>query len=112
MSDPHRPAQPSDGEDLATLLVRASIPGRPSGLHPTSARALSLFAPGRTRLEAAVLFAALAILAPWASVAAVAFALAARRAGNRRWLAALAAAVWCGVLGLAVRVATGLGFFP
>jgi len=46
------------------------------------------------------------------SALALGAALLARRATNRRWLAAALAAVWCGFLGLLVRTALGGGFVP
>jgi hypothetical protein len=38
------------------------------------------------------------------AVVSVAFALRSRRQGSTRWAAALAAALWCGVLGVVLRV--------
>jgi len=71
-----------------------------------------LTAPGRARLEAAVLLAALAILVPVLAPAGVGAALTARSAGHPRWLAALVAALWCGLLGAALRGAVGMELLP
>jgi len=71
-----------------------------------------LSAPGRARLEAAVALAALAILVPALAPAGAGVALTARRAGNPRWLAALLAALWCGLLGASMRGAVGMGLLP
>jgi|GEM_PF-2934425 len=97
-------------EDPVEILFRAALPGRPSALlpPPDPGRSVLLFAPGRLALEGAVLLAAAAILVPLCAPGGMACALAARRKGNPRWLAALAAAAWCGVLGVVVRLALGL----
>src|SRR5260370_8616720 len=80
-------------EDPTELIFRAALPGRPSRLMapPDRHRAAVLFAPGRLQLEGAVLLAALAILIPLAAPGPGAFALAARRQGNRPGLAAFLA---------------------
>jgi hypothetical protein len=101
-------------EDPTEIIFRAALPGRPSRLMapPDRGRAAMLFAPGRLQLEGAVLLAALAILVPLAALGAGACAVAARRKGNRRWLAAFLAAVWCGVLGIVLRRALGVPLLP
>jgi hypothetical protein len=101
-------------EDPTEMIFRAALPGRPSRLMapPDRHRAAVLFAPGRLQLEGAVLLAALAILIPLAAPGAGAFALAARRKGNRRGLAAFLAATWCGLLGIALRRAFGVPLLP
>ena len=98
-------------EEPTEIVFRAALPGRPGGLvpPPDPDRAAMLFAPGRVALEAAVLLAALALLVPVCAPGAVACALAARRKGNRRGVAALVTAVWCGVLGVVIRWALGFG---
>jgi hypothetical protein len=98
-------------DEPTEIIFRAALPGRPGALLPPADRggAPLLFAPGRLALEAAVLLAALAILVPLCAPGAMACALTARHRGNRRGLAALVAAVWCGVLGLVLRRALGLG---
>jgi hypothetical protein len=63
--------------------------------------------PGRAALEGAVLLAAFAILLPACAPGALACALRARRRGHRQWRAAAAAALWCGFLGVALRLALG-----
>jgi hypothetical protein len=101
-------------EDPTEIIFRAALPGRPSRLTapPDPHRARLLFAPGRLQLEAAILLAALAILVPLAAPGAGACALAARRKGNRRWLAAFLAATWCGLLGIALRRALAVPLLP
>lgn len=69
-------------------------------------------APGRGFLELSVLLSAAAILVPLCCPGAVVAAVAARRAGNRRWLAAVLAAVWCGLLGIFLRGIVGMGIAP
>jgi hypothetical protein len=95
-------------------IWRAAIPGRPS-------RALSalpnddssrLYQPGRSSLEWSVLCSALSLILPVAIVFALLFARRARRRGSPRWLAALLAAVWCGLLGVYVRFAFGFPIVP
>ncbi len=71
-----------------------------------------LFAPGRAWLELSILAAALAIVLPVLSTVALLGALGARARGNRRWLAAALAAIWCGFLGVAVRSHLGMGLVP
>lgn len=68
--------------------------------------------PGRAWLELAVLASALAILIPLAAAAGIGAALGARRATNPRWRAALAAACWCGLLGVALRTLLGMAIAP
>lgn len=97
-------------DDGADRLLRTAISGRPSGLG--GKEPLPMFAPGRPALEAAVLLAALAILVPALGIGAVGFAWRAHRRGNRRWLAALLAAVWCVGLGIVLRRAGGLPLVP
>jgi hypothetical protein len=75
-------------------------------------RQIDVFAPGRLALEAAVLLSAITILVPVVVAGAVPCALLARRAGNGRWPAALAAAVWCGLLGAGLRLALGTTVVP
>jgi hypothetical protein len=109
-------------EEPTEILFRAALPGRPSRLvrPPDPGRGGSgrpdggtlLFAPGRAALEAAVLLAALAILVPLCAPPALACALVARRRDNPRWLAALVAAAWCGLLGVVVRLALGVAVAP
>jgi len=98
-------------EEPTEIIFRAALPGRPGALLPPAdpGRSALLFAPGRLALEAAVLLAAVAILLPLCAPGAMACALTAHRRGNRRGLAAFAAAAWCGVLGVIVRRALGLG---
>lgn len=106
--------QPADdrAEDPAARIFRAAIPGRPGNVGDGQPRIAVLFAPGRGALEASVILSALTLLVPVCCVGAVGFATVARRAGNRRWLAALVAGVWCGVLGLALRAVLGMGVVP
>jgi hypothetical protein len=101
-------------EDTTEIIFRAALPGRPSRLMtpPDRDRATVLFAPGRLQLEGAILLAATAILIPLAAPGAGACALAARRKGNPRWLAAFLAATWCGLLGMALRRALGVHILP
>jgi len=101
-------------EDPTEIIFRAALPGRPGRLlsPPEPERAAVLFTPGRLPLEGAVLLAAMAILIPLAAPAAGACALAARRKGNRRGLAAFLAAAWCGLLGIALRRALGVPLLP
>jgi len=70
------------------------------------------FAPGRIWLELSVILAALAIIVPVLGVGAMGFAMQARAAGNRRWLAALLASAWCLALGVAIRGLLGQGLVP
>ncbi len=77
---------------------------------PISDRALLLR--GRASLEWAVLFAALALLFPEAAVVGMVFAGRARRHGCARWRAALAACIWCGLLGAVIRARLRLGIVP
>jgi hypothetical protein len=99
-----------DGEPTENIF-RAALPGRPGALLPPAdpGRSALLLAPGRLALEAAVLLAAVAILLPLCAPGAMACALAARRRGNRRGLAAFVTAAWCGLLGVVIRRALGLG---
>jgi hypothetical protein len=106
MSEPPRP------EDLDAAIFRAALACQPCGKAARPDRAAFLFAPGRASLEGAILLAALAVLFPLASPGGMVLALSARRAGNSRWLAAFAAAVWCGLLGGALRTALGLSLVP
>ena len=71
-----------------------------------------LSVPGRAALEWAVLCAAAALLFPELAVVSVAFALRSRRQGSSRWAAALAAALWCGLLGVVLRVMLGERIVP
>jgi len=98
-------------ENPTDAIFRAAIPGRLSGF---SRRRDTLLwqAPGRAPLEVSVLASAIAILIPICVVVAIPAALVARRAGNGRWLAALLAAIWCGLLGSAVRYLLGVGLIP
>jgi hypothetical protein len=68
--------------------------------------------PGRVPLEGSLLLSAVSILVPVLSPAAAGCAVLARRAENPSWRAALVAALWCGVLGLAVRGFFGAGLLP
>jgi hypothetical protein len=71
-----------------------------------------LWAPGRSSLEWSVALSAIAIVAPVCSLGAAGFAIRCRRAGGQRWRAALLAAVWCGLIGIAFRRVGGLGLIP
>jgi hypothetical protein len=116
MSDDDRRWADTTAEDPGARIFRAALPGWQSTLSRSAdrraARAEALFAPGRGYLEGAILFDAFAILAPMCGVAAIALALLARRAGNRRWLAATLAGVWCAFLGVVVRSAMGFPVVP
>ncbi len=105
MSDPSH-------EDPDARVFRAALaPLRRQG-PPSPDRALRLFAPGRKALEAAIGLAAVAIVMPVVSIAAIWFAIAARRAENPRGTAAVVAAVWCGVLGTFLRFTLGFPVIP
>ena len=104
MSDAH--------EDPGARLFRAALPGRPSGLTPPPVGLPAVLAPGRAWLELAIVAAAIAILVPLSGTVALASAVFARRAGNSRSLAAIAAALWCTVLGIGLRGALGMAVAP
>jgi hypothetical protein len=106
MSDGHDP-------DESGRIFRAALPGWQSVItRRRDGGAALLFAPGRRWLEASVLAAAVSLLVPSLAVVAVGAALLSRRAGNSRWLAALLAALWCGLLGTVVRGALGIAVVP
>lgn len=69
-------------------------------------------APGRSSFDWSVLFAALALLIPVAGLFSLVFAERARRRGYPRWKSALAAGIWCLVLGVALRGIMHVGVFP
>lgn len=91
-------------------LIHVSIGGRRN--RPVGAGHMLPPAPGRTALELSVVCSAIALLAPVAALAAGALAVVARRTGSSVWARALAAAIWCGFLGLAIRGALGAGVLP
>jgi hypothetical protein len=99
-------------EDDGARIFRAALPGWQSVLSPPKSEGSVLFAPGRGLLEISILLSAFALLFPVLLPPAAAASVFARRAGNRRWLAALIAALWCGFLGLVVRGALGLPAVP
>ena len=104
-----------DPSEQSGRIFRAALPGwntAISGRNRDAERAAALFAPGRGRLECSILLSALAMLVPVAAVGAVTFAVLARRAGNPRWRAAIAAALWCGLVGITLRSGLGLGMVP
>jgi hypothetical protein len=98
-------------EDPDAMIFRAAIPGRISGSSPRPA-GVPWLAPGRGALEVSVLLSALAILVPVCSLGAVVSAVVSRRSGSPRWLAALIAAIWCGMLGVVVRYVIGIELVP
>jgi len=103
----------ADGDRPADRLVRAGLPGRPSGMTPVRSQGIDdVWTPGRPSLEWAVVLAALGILVPVVALGSAGFALRARRQGSPRWLAALLASLWCLGLGLVLRRAGGIGVFP
>jgi hypothetical protein len=67
---------------------------------------------GRASVEWSVCAAAFALLFPELALLGVAFAIRSRRHGSPRWLAALLASVWCGILGVIVRLYVHLGVAP
>lgn len=69
-------------------------------------------APGRVVFECSVLLSALALLFPVAALPAGGLAVWAGRRGAGRWLAALAAALWCGLLGGLLRAGLALPVAP
>ncbi|MHB8467303.1 MAG: hypothetical protein ACYDH6_22195 [Acidimicrobiales bacterium] len=100
-------------EDPGARIVRAAaLAGRPGDLLTRGRPQADLYAPGRGFLEISILLSALAILIPVCAAGAVPAALLARRAGNRRWLAALLAALWCALLGAALRSVLALAVVP
>lgn len=98
-------------DDHDASLMRASIPGRPSGLL-SRASAIAILAPGRAWLECSIILSALTMLVPALACGAFVCAVMARRSDNPRATAALLASVWCGMLGLGLRTATGIGYLP
>ncbi|HTC23849.1 MAG TPA: hypothetical protein VK688_05770 [Gemmatimonadales bacterium] len=101
--------------DDGARIFRAAIPLFPSGLSGRGAsepRIPPIFHPGRGWLELTIGFCAAALIAPLCFPGAVAAALLARRAGNARWLAGLIAAVWCTMLGVALRAELGMPVVP
>jgi hypothetical protein len=71
-----------------------------------------LYGPGRKSLQWSVVCSAFAIIVPALALGGIWFALRCRRANGDRWRAALAAACWCAVLGVAFRHAAGLPAVP
>jgi hypothetical protein len=67
----------------------------------------SLLPPGRGLYEFAILFSAVSLLFPVAALLAGVLAVRAREVGFNRWKVALAAAVWCCGLGIALRILLG-----
>lgn len=97
----------------SSRIFRTAIGGRPSRLHPDGdARADELWAPGRGMLELSVLASALTILVPVLVLGAIGCAVVARRRGHPRGTVALVAAVWCLLLGVALRHVVGLPIVP
>jgi succinate dehydrogenase hydrophobic anchor subunit len=68
--------------------------------------------PGRASFDWAVLFSAVAILAPVSGLIGVFFSLRSRQKGYARWRSALAAALWCAFLGVVVRLFLHMAVFP
>lgn len=101
-------------DNLNDRLLRVTLPGRPSflGRRETKYTAADVFAPGRPSLELSVLLSALAIVIPMLSIGAGLFAVRSSRQGHPRARAALIAAVWCGVLGVIIRLGGGLEVLP
>jgi hypothetical protein len=94
-------------------LFRAAVPGWSSALRSRARPGGNeLLAPGRKWLEVCVGLSAFAIVVPALILAAVPCALRARALYNRRWLAAVMAACWCGLLGVLFRGWLGVGLFP
>jgi len=94
-------------------LLRASIPGRPTGVWRSPRVSIDdIWAPGRPALEVSVLLSAVAMVVPVAGLGACAFAWQARRRGNGRATLALVAACWCILLGVVLRLALGLAVVP
>lgn len=71
-----------------------------------------VFGPGRASLQWSIILSAFTILVPMFSIAAIWFALRCRRQKGDRWLAALLAACWCALLGIAFRLFGGLPIIP
>ena len=105
MSDP-------SPDDIEHRVFRAMVPGMSAVPRPPDEAMLDVFAPARGRLEASIALAAFAILVPVCADGSLACAGLARSGGNRRWAAAMAAAGWCGVLGVILRVAIGMQLVP
>ncbi len=69
-------------------------------------------APGKACFDWAVLFAALALLFPVSALIGVGLADRSRRKSYSRWKSAMAAAVWCGILGMVLRAMLKLPVVP
>jgi hypothetical protein len=109
MSDTHHHEEPIDP---GAQVFRAALPGWQSVIADHDRDVPVMFVPGRGSLEGSILLSAFALLEPVLAIAALVFALRARSAGNRRWLAALLASLWCGGLGLVLRMGLGFGLVP
>jgi hypothetical protein len=99
-------------EDQGDRIFRASLSGWQTAISRRDDVGSALFAPGRGWLEGSIVLAAFSILVPMLSLLSILCSLGARRAHNSRWLAALIAAIWCGILGVVVRTAMGMGVLP
>ena len=108
MSDPRGP----DNDERIFRAAVTSWPSQVSGPYARREPDRHVAELGRGWLELSILASIAAIGVPVCSALALGAALLARRATNRRWLAAALAAVWCGFLGLLVRTALGGGFVP
>jgi hypothetical protein len=71
-----------------------------------------VFGPGRASLQWSIILSAFTILVPMLAIGAIWFALRCRREKGPRWLAALLAACWCTLLGVAFRLFGGLPIIP
>ena len=68
--------------------------------------------PGRSVFELSLALSALSLVFPWVVIGSIGAAVAARRRGSSRAGRAVIAALWCCLLGLAVRMYLGFGVFP
>jgi hypothetical protein len=104
-----------DDDDLGGDLWRAGLPGRPMRTRPPAddrPLVARLVQPGRRWFEYSITLSALALVVPILAIGALVTSGVAIKAGCRRGWAALAAAVWCLLLGVAVRNFIGFGVFP
>jgi hypothetical protein len=105
------------GTKLGTLPGAGHPHDKPSGRkvfrRRPRANALTRFIePGRGAFEFSLALCALSMIFPWVALGAVGAAARSVRQGSRRAWLALAAAVWCFFVGLAVRAYLGVGIFP